>query len=70
MSTRTQLSEPAQTLLAQSRVGAIVLAVIAPPGPLYFAISHFISPFGQDELPVMFANTAAGGDPAHRVDRD
>lgn len=59
MSTRTQSPEPAPTLLARSRAGAIFLAVIAPLGPLCFAISHLISPFGHDEFPVMYADIAA-----------
>lgn len=58
MSTIATAPTPSK-LLAHSRIGAILLAVLAPLGPLCFAFSHFISPFGMEEFPVMFADIAA-----------
>lgn len=56
--TATQPTD-APTVLARSRNGAVLLAVIGALGPLCLAISHFISPFGVDEFPVMYAQIAA-----------
>lgn len=47
------------SLLARTRVGAIILAVVAPLGPLLLGVAHVVSPFGVGDFATSYAGITA-----------